>query len=151
MANLIEESDVSIVNLSLQLENSVIRHALLDDESIYVTEDGYFPFWIKVCQNKGFVVFVTYTYFRKKADLLQRLEIVNDFNKSSFMVTAYADDDTCKFDHELIFRDGLLTETFVRGCRHFSRNVERAIHRFDPGHQIIRPLGETESDDLQEK
>ena len=51
MSNLIEEKDVTAVHLAVELEQAVVQHVLQDDESIYVTEDGWFPFWIRVQKN----------------------------------------------------------------------------------------------------
>ena len=55
MRTLIEEKDVTAVNLAVELEQAVIQHVLQEDESIYVTEDGWFPFWVRVQGNNGYV------------------------------------------------------------------------------------------------
>ena len=44
MSNFIDESNVTPITLSLELEAAVIEHKLEDDEGIYVTEDGFFRF-----------------------------------------------------------------------------------------------------------
>ena len=64
MSHLIEENDVSAVNLSLELERAVIAHTLDEDKSIYVTEDDFFPFWIKLNSSAGLVIFSSYTFLR---------------------------------------------------------------------------------------
>lgn len=43
MSNFIEVKDVTAVTLSLELKTAVIEHRLEKDESIYVTESGFFP------------------------------------------------------------------------------------------------------------
>ena len=70
MSTLIEEKDVSAVNLAVELERAVIQHVLQDDESIYVTEDGWFPFWVRVQENNGYLTFKTYTRFKRAASHL---------------------------------------------------------------------------------
>ena len=150
MSNLIEEADVTAVTLSLQLEKTFIQHRLQDDESIYVTEDCFYPFWIKVLNNRGFIGLSTHTLFRTKTTKFQRLEFCNRINYQYFLLTAYmTNDDKLKFDHVLSYRDGILEATFIRGCREFSRTIEIAIRDLDPENEIILPPGHTESEDAE--
>ena len=150
MANLIEEENVTAVNLSVELERAVIQHDLLDDESIYVTEDGWFNFWIRILKKRGFVGLSTHTLFKKYTTNLQRLEFCNSINSQYFMLTAYiTDDDKLKIDHVMNFRAGLLQETFIRGCRQFSRTIETAMLLLDPEHLIVLLPGQTESEDAE--
>ena len=95
MSMLIEEKDVTPVNLAVELERAVIGHVLDDDSSIYVK------------------------------------------------------DDTLCLDYALMYWDGLLRETFVRGCRQFARSVEKSIAQADPPGGFILPPGETEANDAQ--
>ena len=150
MSNLIEEKDVTPVNLSLYLERAVIEHKLQDDHGIYVTEDGWFPFWIRVLEKRGFVGLTTYILFRNSSTHLQRLKLANKFNRRNWMGTAYlGDDNKLKIDHSLSFRDGMLTETFVRACRQYSGAIRESIPAFDPDYEMLLPLGETESEDAE--
>lgn len=147
MSNLIEEKDITPVNLSLNLECAVIEHELQDDGGIYVTEDGWFPFWIRILAKKGFVGMTTYIHFRNSSTHLQRLALANQFNNKNWMGTAYVDDDRLRFDHSLSCRDGMLTENFIRSCRQYSRDIRESLTAFDPDYKVLLPLGETESDD----
>ena len=147
MSNLIEEDDVTAVNLAIELERAVISHVLDEDGSIYVTEDGWFPFWIRINKGLGLVTFKTHTYFKKAASLVQRLEICNEINAKNFMVTACVSDNTLSLDHALGYRDGLLRETFVRGCRKFASTVEKGLDQADPAGSFILPPGGTEKTD----
>ena len=147
MSMLIEEKEVTAVNLSLELERAVIQHVLDEDECIYVTEDGLFPFWIRILEGSGFVGFKTHTRFKNSTSHMQRLELCNEINMNNFMVTAYVKDDLLCLDSVLIYRDGLLRETFVRGCRQFARNVEKGLEQVDPENSFILPPGKTESED----
>lgn len=145
MSNLIEEECINIVNLSVELERAVIQHELRDDESIYITEDCFYPFWINVLKNRGLVGLSTHTFFRKSATRLQRLEFLNRINYQYFMITAYmTDDDKLKLDHALSYRDGMLNETFIRGCREFSRTIEIALRELDPENETVLRPGQIE-------
>lgn len=147
MSNLIEETDVTAVNLAIELERAVIEHTLDDDKSIYVTEDGWFPFWVRVIQGAGFVSFKTHTSFKKSTSKFQRLELCNEINSENYLVTASVKDDQLVMDYVFNFRDGLLRETFIRTCRQFSRNIERGLNKVDPECDFILPPSKTEPED----
>ena len=147
MSMLIEEKEVTAVNLAVELERAVIQHVLDDDESIYVKEDGLFPFWVRIHKGSGFVSFKTHTNFKKSATHGQRLELCNELNMKNFMITAYAQDDRLYLDYVLNYRDGLLRETFVRSCRLFARNVENGLEQVDPENIFVLPPGKTEPQD----
>ena len=150
MCMLIEEKDVTPVNLAVELERAVIGHVLDEDGSLYVTEDGMFPFWIRLHKGSGLVSLKTHTYFKKAASAVQRLEICNELNAQNFLLTAYVMDDMLCLDHALMYRNGLLRETFVRGCRQFARTVEKGIDQVDPEYSFILPPGKTEAHDEQD-
>jgi Putative bacterial sensory transduction regulator len=147
MSNLIEEKDVTAVNLAIELERAVIEHTLDDDKSIYVTEDGWFPFWVRVIEGAGFVSFKTHTSFKKSTSKFQRLELCNEINSENYLVTASVQDDQLAMDYVFNFRDGLLRETFIRTCRQFSRNIERGLNKVDPECDFVLPPGKTEPED----
>ena len=56
MSDLIEDKDVTNVTLAVELERAVIEYTLDEDNSIYVTEDGWFPFWVSVCGYLAFLI-----------------------------------------------------------------------------------------------
>lgn len=151
MSILIEEKDVMPVNLAVELERAVIGHVLSEDGSIYVTEDGLFPFWIRIHKGANLVTFKTHTYFKKATSPVQRLEICNELNTQNFLVTAYVRDDMLCLDHALMYRGGLLRETFVRGCRQFAKAVEKGIDQVDPDCCFILPPGKTETKDTEDE
>jgi len=146
MSTLIEEKDVTAVNLSIELERAVIEHQLEEDNSIYINEDGWFPIWVRVQKRMGFIGISTNTHFRKATTPLQRLEICNEINKTKYMVTAYINDGRLCFDYALNFRDGLLRENFIRVCRQFSKNIEMGLRAVDPDDQFVLSPGQTEPD-----
>lgn len=147
MTNLIEETDVTAVNLAIELERAVIEHTLDDDKSIYVTEDGWFPFWVRVVQGAGFVSFRTHTSFKKSTRKLQRLELCNELNIQNYLITACLQNDRLVMDYVVNFRDGLLRETFIRTCRQFANNIERGLSKVDPDNDFVLPPGKTEPED----
>ncbi len=147
MNMLIEEQDVTAVNLAVELERAVIQHVLDDDGSIYVTEDHWFPFWIRVQKSQGYVAFTTYTQFKKTTPHLQRLELCNALNATSYLVTAYVQDEQLRLDCVLNYRGGLLRENFVRACRQFAASLAKRLERVDPDNDFIWPPGKTEPAD----
>lgn len=147
MSELIEEKDVTAVNLAVELERAVIEHVLEADKSIYVSEDGWFPYWIRVLEGAGLVSFKTNTHFKKSTSHLQRLELCNELNSQNFLVTAYVIENRLVIDHTLNFRDGLLRETFIRVCRQFSSNLQRGLNKIDEDNDFVLPPGKTEPED----
>jgi len=147
MSNLIEENDVSGVNLAVELERAVIEHVLEENKGIYVNEDGWFPFWIRVLEGAGLVSFKTHTNFKRATSPLQRLELCNELNTQNFLITAYVQDDRLMMDYVFNFRDGLLRETFIRTCRQFASNIERGLSKVDPENDFVLRPGQTESED----
>ena len=145
MSHLIEENDVSAVNLSLELERAVIAHTLDEDKSIYVTEDDFFPFWIKLNSSAGLVIFSSYTLFTHASSQLDRLELCNNVNASQYMLTVYVRKEKMVFEHALNYRDGVLRENLIRSVRQFSSSILRGLSRFDPDHTIALLPGNEES------
>lgn len=146
MNRLIEEINVTAVNLSLELERAVIEHKLQEDEGIYVTEDGWFPFWIRILKSNGFIGFTTYLMLRKNSTTLQRLELANQFNSDTYMSSAYVVEDMLKIDHVLSYRNGMLSETLIRACRQYSGGIGLFITEHDPNYQVLMRLTEAETD-----
>ena len=90
--------------------------------------------------------FTTYVVFRKSSTRLERLELANSFNRRNYMTSSFVNDDKITIDHVLNFRNGLLKESFIRGCRQYSSTVESSIKQLDPHYNLLIPLGEVESD-----
>lgn len=149
MSNLIEEKDVSPVTLSLELEAAVIEHRLEEDETIYVTESGFFPCWIRVLKNSGYVSFTTYIMIRESSTPLERLELANRFNKRNYMTSSHIDGNKLIIDHVLCYRSGILKETFVRGCRQYCFAIGHSINEIDPEYKVLMPLGESQKDEAE--
>ena len=147
MSDLIEEKDVTNVTLAIELERAVIEYTLDDDNDIYVTEDGWFPYWVRVRKDVGLVNIRTHSYFKKSASQIQRLELCNELNSQNYLITAHVDGYRLNIDHALNFRGGLLRETFIRVCRQFSSNIERGLGRVDAVNDYVLPPGEKESED----
>lgn len=147
MSTLIEESDVTPVNLAVELERAVIEHDLDESGQIYVMEDNWYPFWIHVKTEAGFVMLKTHTQFRRSATALQRLELCNAINQSSYLVTASVQKERLYMDHAISFRDGMLRETFIRVCRSFAKSIETTLDASDPDGTLVLPPGRTEPAD----
>jgi hypothetical protein len=147
MCTVIEDKDVTPVNLSLALEQAVIRHDLDNDKEIYVREAGWFPFWIRVYRGTGNVVLNTHTRFRSSTGMLQRLEFANEVNSKFTLVSAHVDKTRLRVDHCLLFRDGMTRESFIRACRVFNDSLNRAMSELDPDKSILLAPGESEESD----
>lgn len=147
MSHLIEEKDVTAVNLAVELERAVIEHVLDEDKSIYVNEDGWFPFWIYVLHGAGFVSLKTHTNFKKSTSQMQRLELCNELNMQNYLITAYVQDERLMMDYVFNFRDGLLRETFIRTCRQFTHNIEIGLSKIDQDNDFVLLPGKTEPED----
>ncbi len=147
MCTVIEDEDVTPVSLSLALEQAVICHKLENDNEIYVTEDGWFPFWISVTRDAGSVALRTYTYFRSSTSVVQRLQFANEMNRKFLLVSAYVVEKSLRVDHSLLFRDGITRESFIRACRMFSYNLNRALSELDPDLSILLVPGKSEERD----
>jgi hypothetical protein len=144
MCTVIEEKDVTPVNLSLELEKAVISQRLDEDGSIYVNEPGWFPFWINLKRGNGLVMLVTHTNFKREVSKVQRLEFCNEINSKFFMLTANVSGQTLRVDYSLLYSDGLTRETFIRTCRTFNQNISRAMNELDPDDSIVLAPGEDE-------
>ena len=147
MSNLIEEENVNAVNLSLELERAVISHVLQDDHGIYVNEDGFFNFWIRILDERKLIGLTTHTLFKKSASTFQRLDFCNKINSDYFNITAFTtNDDKLKLDYSYGYRDGIFQETFIRSCRQFPRTIETAMRNLDPDNEIVLRPGDTETE-----
>ena len=151
MINLIEENDVTYVTLSLELERASIMYETREEgQSLYVTEDNFFPFWIRIRKNSGLIGLGTYIKFRSSTTELQKLTLANQFNRCAFGITAYRDGDELKIDHILNYRNGILRETFIRVSRNFSSVITKSIRDHDPNYELLMPLSEMSSENDSE-
>lgn len=145
MLSFIEEVDVTPVNLAVELERAVIEHWIDDDESIYVNEDSWHPYVLRILNGMGVIRFSTFVTFKSTVSSLQRLQFANELNSNHDLLTAHVSDDDCLyFDYALIFRDGLLRENFIRTCRQFPANIERGLKSVDPDGTFVSFPGEDE-------
>jgi len=147
MNNFIEESNVTPVTLSLELEAAVIEHKLEQDEDIYVTESGFFPCWIRILKSSGYIGFTTYILFRQSSTRLDRLELANRLNKRNYMTTNHVDGNKLIIDHVLCYKSGILKETFIRGLRQYSSAICNSISEIDTDYKVLMPLGANEPED----
>ena len=149
MSTLIEEKDVTAVNLSVELERAVIAHRLDDEKSIYVTEDDLFPFWIEIKSSAKLIIFRSYTFCKKASSHLDRLELSNKMNYSQYMLTVSVNENKLIFDHALNYRDGVLRENFIRASRQFSTSIKTGLHSYDNDNVIALPPGRQEESDTE--
>ena len=149
MINLIEECNVTSVNLAIELERATITYQPLDSGSLYVHEDGWFPFWVVLRESAGLINLTTYIGFRDTSTTLERLNLANTINRYAYGLTSWVEDDLLKMEHTINYRNGVLRETFIRVTRNFAAVVTKSLKQYDPDHKLLVPLGEVsaENDD----
>jgi hypothetical protein len=146
---LIEEKDLSLVALSLELEKATIDCDLRDEHSIYVHEEGMFPFWINLHEGPRFLLLTTYLEWVPEVPDEERLAFCNRINEQLFMPAVYLrtierdDGETIKrftAAYPISYRDGLLISQFIRLCRKFASAMTQIQNDFDPEHAMLQPL-----------
>lgn len=139
---LIEEKDVSLVTLSLELEQAAVEHVLQDNRIIYVTsQDVAFPFWLDVAEGSRLICLSTYLDFLSEVETIERLEFCNRVNSTVFLPAGRERKGRFYADYAFSYRDGLLRTQFVRLCRFYADSVARIVREFDPNHEILKPVG----------
>lgn len=142
MSTLIEDKDVSLVTLSLELEQAAIAHSLQGETKIYVSsEDVAFPFWLQLCEGPRLILFTTYAEFDGDVALAERHAFCNRVNGKLLLPAAHEHDGRLYADHAMSYRDGLLRSQFIRMCRFYAEGVESIVRTFDPDHAVLKPLG----------
>lgn len=145
---LLEEKDVTLVTLSLELEKATIDCDLRDEHSLYVHEEGMFPFWINRHEQPRFLLLNTYLEWVPDVPDEQRLAFCNRINDRLFMPSVYLrtierdGERSTRFtaSYPIYYRDGLLVSQFIRLCRKFAQAIAQIQAEFDPEHTMLQPL-----------
>lgn len=141
MSILIEDKDLSLVTLSLELEQATIAHTLQGEKKIYVTaEDVAFPFWLQLYEGPRLIFFSTYTEFGSEVPPAERHAFCNRVNGKLLLPAVHEHDGRLYADHAMSYRDGLLRSQFIRMCRFYAEGVESIVRTFDPDHAVLKPL-----------
>ena len=146
---LIEEKDLNLVALSLELEKATIECDLRDEHTLYVHEEGMFPFWIHLHESPRFLLLNTYLNWVPDVPDEERLAFCNRINEQMFMPSVYLrtierdDGETIQrftAAYPISYRDGLLVSQFIRLCRKFSAAMGQIQREFDPEHTMLQAL-----------
>jgi len=145
---LLEEKDVNIVTLSLELEKATMEYEQRSDLTLYVHEEGMFPFWINLHKTPPFLLLTTYLNWTPDVPDEKRLALCNRINERLFLPSVYLhtlqreDGTITRFtaSYPIYYRDGLLVSQFIRLCRQFSAAMMQIRTEFDPEHEILQPL-----------
>ena len=145
---LIEEKDVNLVALSLELEKATIDCDLRDEHTLYVHEEGMFPFWISLHPDPHFLLLNTYLEWVPDVPDEERLAFCNRINERLFMPAVYLrtlerDGETVKrftAAYPIYYREGLLVSQFIRLCRKFAAAMTQIQAEFDPEHEMLQAL-----------
>lgn len=146
---LIDEEKVSLATLSIELERATISHDMPSESSLYVTEQGMFPFWVSLRASSRFVLLHSYSSFLPNLSHTDRLEFCNRLNERLYLPAFHIyqvdnDEDETEGEFRLVgnyplfYRDGLLVSQFIRLCRQFSLGMQRIEAEFDPEHVRMR-------------
>ena len=125
MNTFLEEKTITLVTLSLELEQAAIAHTLQDNHQIYVHENGMFPFWIKLHPQTFLIALSTYLDVDAAVPLAQHHALCNQLNSESFLPAVHIHEQRLYADHAIYYRDGLIRSQFIRLCRLFTHGVER--------------------------
>ncbi len=120
----IEQDKVNLVSLSLELEQATMEHTLEDDGRIYVTENGMFPFWIRVYPGWHLISFRTYLRPEPSFAQADRFIFCNQLNGKLLFPALHVHEDRLYADHAISYRDGLIRSQFIRMCRAYATAVD---------------------------
>ncbi|MFC7460605.1 YbjN domain-containing protein [Hydrogenophaga defluvii] len=124
-SELIEEQDISIVNLSLLLEQSVIQHTIQEEDKIYVTEPGVFAHWIRIFREPCIIALSTYFTLPEGMNDVEKLEFCNKINAEYLVPSAYTKDDRVWLFNPIYFKSGLIKSHLVRQIRYFASGCQK--------------------------
>ena len=145
---LIEENDVSLVTLSLALEQASIEFKTRENNRLYVTEDGYFPFWIEIAKGAHYVFLTSHLEFVEGLSEETKLEFCNQVNARLYIPSANVQvidregERICRMNtgYPIFYRDGLIPSQFIRLCRLFSEGMKQIVNELDAEHELLQPL-----------
>ena len=125
MNTFLEEKTITLVTLSLELEQATIAHTLQHNHQIYVHENGMFPFWIKLHPQTFLIALGTYLDADAAVPVERHHALCNRLNSESFLPAVHIHEQRLYADHAIYYRDGLIRSQFIRLCRLFAHGMER--------------------------
>lgn len=144
---LLEESQVSIISLSMELEKASIAYKEAGKDAVYVQEAGLFPTWVRIRQESKFIMFTTYLDFKPNNDE-SMLHFCNTINDNLYLPTVSQHPvehegksiNRMYASHVLLYRDGILVSHFIRMLRQFSQNMYRIQEEYDKDGVMLERL-----------
>ena len=118
-SELIPEKEVTLVNLSLILEQACLAHILEKEDRIYLNEDGIFPFWIRIFESAHILAFSTYIKAPEGKTEEELLKFCNKVNQDFLVPSAYVRDDRIWCFFPLYIKDHLQKSHLLRLIRYF--------------------------------
>ena len=79
------DSNVTIATLSVEFERGTISHDVPNDSSLYVTEQGIYPFWVSLSASSRFLLLQSYVNFVSGLSQADWLEFCNRINERQYM------------------------------------------------------------------
>jgi Putative bacterial sensory transduction regulator len=151
MNDVINESDISIDGLSIELSRAAISNDIRSEDTLYVHEQGMFPFWVRLMQGQRMVQLHTYLPFKQRTDdeLYAFCNKVNDrLIMPSVSLHKFERDQGIEnrmvATYPILYRDGLIRSHLIRACRIFSDAIRQIENEIDSRHRYLLGLGEKE-------
>ncbi len=151
MNDVINESDITIEGLSIELSRAAISNDIRSEDTLYVNEQGMFPFWLRLMQGQRLAQLHTYLMFKQRTDdeLYAFCNIVNDrlIMPSVSLHKVERDQGTenrMVATYPMLYRDGLVRSHLIRNCRMFSDGMQQIQNEIDSRHRYLLSLGEKE-------
>lgn len=118
-SELIPEKEITLVNLSLILEQACLAHQIEDEERIYMNEDGIFPFWIRIFDSAHILAFSTYIKAPEDKTEDELMKFCNEVNQKFLVPSAYYRDNRIWLFLPIYMKDHLQKSHLLRLIRYF--------------------------------
>lgn len=128
MSETLDEADITLVNLSLLLEQVSFDHKFVDDnKAIYVKDTGMFPFWIHVLPKESVLMLSTYFGIReeKAVDELKMLKFCNQINMDMILPSASWKNDCVWLCCPIFIKHKMLKSQFYKMMRFYTEGVDK--------------------------
>jgi len=129
--DVIAEKDMDSARL-VALFKTAFMKADLDEKGDVRVEDANMKIYVKVSNDRKFLIFIATFRFKESASRLAMLELVNRINdKNIFARAAVTTDNGLWFDYFLSYEQGLQAHQIVTAYKWFSKAVTGSLDKHD--------------------
>lgn len=136
----VPEGDVSLVSISLLLEQAFLSHVVQNEEKIYVHASEIFPHWIVLYPDIRMIQFRTYVEFRPEVEESTKLQFCNQVNARLVAPSVYAREERLWINHSMFYSEGIHKSHLLRMVRFLSSGVLQVQNDFDPERGLLLPV-----------